>query len=251
MQNAVSLVHNEFTLRGMEHIPEGEGKFPTVVLFHGFTGQKLEPHRFFLKISRALESIGVASFRFDFSGSGESDGDFENMTVLGELDEARTIFKFVQSHPSVDPNKVMVLGFSMGGLVASLLAGELQGDIHKLILLAPAGTMAKGVERWVHDVPFIESHQAYDVGGNVVGKAFYEQLQTIEVWNQAAKYPNQVLLVHGSEDQAVPVKVSSIYIENCYQDKAELRVIDGADHTFNKFEWEQEAIGAIKEYAAE
>jgi alpha/beta superfamily hydrolase len=251
MQNAVSVVHNGLTLRGMEHIPEGDGKFPAVVLFHGFTGQKLEPHRFFLKISRSLENMGVASFRFDFSGSGESDGDFENMTVLKELDEARTIFQFVQSHPSVDENKVIVLGFSMGGLVASLLAGERQSEIHKLILLAPAGTMAKGVERWVHEVPYIESHQVFDLGGNLVGKAFYEELQTIEVWNQAAKYPNQVLLIHGSEDQAVPVEVSTLYIENCYQDHASLRIIEGADHTFNKFEWEHDVIKAIKVYVGE
>jgi uncharacterized protein len=251
MQNAVSVLHNGLTLRGMEHLPEGDGKFPAVILFHGFTGHKLEPHRFFLKISRALENIGVASFRFDFSGSGESDGDFENMTVLGELDEARTIFEFVRSHPSVDQSKVIVLGFSMGGLVASLLAGERKNEIDKLVLLAPAGTMAKGVERWVHDVPFIESHQAYDLGGNLVGKAFYEQLQTIEVWNQAEKYPNQVLLIHGSEDKSVSVEVSSMYMENCYQNQASLRVIDGADHTFNKFEWEQEVIEAIKGFVGE
>jgi uncharacterized protein len=251
MQEAVSIVHDGQTLRGMKHIPEGDRRYPAVILFHGFTGNKLEPHRFFLKISRALEKIGVASFRFDFTGSGESDGDFEEMTVLGELDEARAIFQYVKSHPAIDETRITVLGLSMGGLVASLLAGDLQDELNKLILLAPAGTMKDTTKKWINAVPFIESHEAYDNDGNLIGKAFFEELQTIEVWDKASKFTNPVLIIHGSEDKAVPLEVSSLYIENCYHSKAALRVIDGADHTFNKFEWEREVIEAIKEYLEE
>ncbi|KLU63127.1 hypothetical protein CEB3_c04770 [Peptococcaceae bacterium CEB3] len=60
----------------MEHFPTdmSDEEIPAVILFHGFTGTKLEPHRLLLKISHALEKLGFASFRFDFLGSGESDG---------------------------------------------------------------------------------------------------------------------------------------------------------------------------------
>ncbi|MBS4195053.1 alpha/beta hydrolase [Lederbergia citri] len=247
MQKAVSISHNGLTLRGMEHFPSGE-KLPAVILFHGFTGNKLEPHRLFLQISRALEKQGFASFRFDFLGSGESDGDFEDMTVTKEFEEARTIFDYVKSHPKIDENRIILLGLSMGGLVASLLAGELNNGIERLVLLAPAGTMHQIIEPMEATVPFIASHNAYDYGGNLVGKAFGEDLKTINVWERAAKYKGNVLLIHGTKDEAVPYEVSNMYIEKCYSDRATLHTIENGDHTFNSYQWENEVIESIVNY---
>ena len=83
----------------------------------------------------------MASFRFDFLGSGESDGNFEEMTASKEIAEANTILNFVKKDPRIDPNQVSLLGLSMGGLVASVLAGDRPDDIRRLALLAPAGNM--------------------------------------------------------------------------------------------------------------
>jgi pimeloyl-ACP methyl ester carboxylesterase len=142
VQKAIELVYRGQTLRGMEHVPEVSGdKVPAVVLYHGFTGNKLEPHRMFLKISRALEESGVAAFRYDFLGSGESDGNFEEMTVSKEVAEAHAILDSVKQDPRIDPERVMLLGMSMGGLVASLVAGDRPADVAKLMLLCPAGDM--------------------------------------------------------------------------------------------------------------
>ncbi|MBO0992401.1 alpha/beta hydrolase [Bacillus sp. SD088] len=247
MQKAISITHNGMQLRGMEHIPEGE-KLPAVMLFHGFTGNKLEPHRLFLKISRALEKKGFASFRFDFLGSGESDGDFENMTVSKEVDEARTIFNYVKTHPKIDENRIVVLGLSMGGLVASLLAGELQKQVERLILMAPAGTIKASMEARRESTPYIESKDAYDHAGNLVGSAFNDDLKTIDVWNRAASYQGKVLLIHGTKDQAVPYEVSNLYIEKCYGDQATLHTIHEGDHTFNSYYWEKEVIETIVDF---
>src|ERR1700730_7492286 len=134
MQRAIELVYNGMTLRGMEHIPHASSneKLPAVILFHGFTGNKLEPHRLFLKISRALEQLGFACFRFDFLGSGESDGNFEDMTVSKEISEGNAILDWVRSDPRIDKDKISLLGLSMGGLVASVIAGDRPEAIHKL-----------------------------------------------------------------------------------------------------------------------
>ncbi len=246
-QQAITVMHNGMVLRGMEHIPSGE-KLPAVILFHGFTGTKLEPHRLFLKISRALEEKGIACFRFDFLGSGESDGDFENMTVLNELSEARTVFDYVKGHRAVDENSITLLGLSMGGLVASLLAGELNEQIDKLILMAPAGTMSRLAAEYSGAAPFIEEIDAYDLGGNAVGKRFIEELSTIDVWKIAAGYQKKVLLIHGTQDETVPFEVSSLYIEKCYKNNALFYPIEGAGHTFNSYQWEQAVIRLICEF---
>ena len=55
MQKAIELVSQGLTLRGMLHMPENvPGKVPVVVIFHGFTGNKMEPHFIFVKLSRML-----------------------------------------------------------------------------------------------------------------------------------------------------------------------------------------------------
>jgi len=246
MQQAVSLLHNNQVMRGMAHIPlAGQKEAPAVILLHGFTGSKLEPHRFFLKISRELEVIGIASFRFDFLGSGESDGDFEDMTVLNELAEAETILDYVRSHPSINSEKVIVLGFSMGGLVASLLAGDHPEIIEKLILLAPAGNMAEKAKGMEKNSTYIKDVNAYDIGGNLIGKDFIAQLKSIEVWERAKSFERDVLIIHGSRDEAVSIEESKDYQEKCYQGKAALRIVTGADHTFSSYQWEKEVIESI------
>lgn len=246
MQQAVSLLHNNKLMRGMAHLPLlDQKKSPAVILLHGFTGSKLEPHRFFLKISRALESHGIASFRFDFLGSGESDGDFEDMTVLNELAEAETILQYVRSHPNIDQEKVIVLGFSMGGLVASLLAGDNPDQIEKLILIAPAGNMAEKAKVMERKSAYIKEENAFDIGGNLIGKDFIAELKSIDVWERAKSFEKDVLIIHGSSDEAVSIKESRNYQEKCYQGKAELRIVTEADHTFNSYHWEKEVIESI------
>jgi pimeloyl-ACP methyl ester carboxylesterase len=247
MQRAITLTHEGMILRGMEHIPEvgSSEKVPAVILFHGFTGMKLEPHRMFLKISRALEKMGIASFRFDFLGSGESDGDFEDMTVSGELAEANTIFDFVRTDQRIDPDRVSLIGLSMGGLVASVLAGDRPQDVHKLMLLAPAGTMYERIKD-MHEAATVSADvKIVDNGGNLVGVQFAEDLKTIDVFNRAKNYQGDVLLIHGTKDEAVPFEVSNLYVERSYGSNATVHFIDGADHTFNKYEWETELIDKI------
>ena len=115
MQKAVELQSGELTLRGMLHIPEGiTGKIHMVCIFHGFTGNKMEPHFIFVKLSRMLAAKGIASVRFDFGGSGESDGDFVDMTISKELAEAKLILDFAKSQDFVDTSKIkMSIGIIM------------------------------------------------------------------------------------------------------------------------------------------
>lgn len=252
MQKAITLVHRGMTLRGMEHIPEqAQGPLPAAILFHGFTGTKVEPHRLFVKLSRALEARGVAAFRYDFLGSGESDGNFEDMTVSGEVEEAHAILDSVRRDPRINPNRVSLIGLSMGGLVASLVAGDRPQDVHRLVLLAPAGTMLELVLGMVRQAGVdVAKADVFDHGGDLVGRAFAEDLMRLSVYPRAAHYQGPVLILHGSNDETVPPEASHRYVRESYGERAELHLIDGADHTFNKFEWEQEVIRRVCDFLA-
>lgn len=249
MQRAVECIVRGQTLRGMEHVPEGVAdKLPAVILFHGFTGTKLEPHRMFLKISRALENLGIACFRFDFSGSGESDGNFEDMTLNTELEEASAILDWVRQDARIDVNRINLLGLSMGGLVASLVAGDRPQDIHRLALLAPAGNINELIAHAMATYGVDERTDVFDYAGNLIGRGFPESLQNIRVFERAKQFQGPVLLAHGTKDEAVPYQVSLKYQEVAYEGRAVLHILEGADHTFNTTPWEQAVITHIRDF---
>ena len=112
------------TLRGVLHLPAAAPRdpAPAVVLFHGFTGNRMESHWMFVKCSRALAQAGVASLRFDFYGSGESDGEFRQMTLRGEIADGRAAVAFLRTQKGIDPKRVGLQGLSLGGAVAATLA---------------------------------------------------------------------------------------------------------------------------------
>ncbi|WP_026962738.1 alpha/beta hydrolase family protein [Alicyclobacillus herbarius] len=247
MQRAVELVSHGATLRGMEHIPDTpDERYPAVILFHGFTGNRLEPHRMFLKISRMLEGIGYASFRFDFMGSGESDGNFEDMTLSTEIADAHVILDRVKQHPRVDANRIVLLGLSMGGLVASLVAGDRPEDVWRLILLAPAGNMP-GIVRYMEaNEPIDPDAKVYDHAGNLVGRAFADDLRGLNAYPRAARYQGPVLLIHGQNDETVPYQVSEQYRDEAYGVRATIHIVEGANHTFDGHAWETEVLDTIR-----
>ncbi len=252
MQKAVELHKNGMTLRGMLHKPDGiSRKVPMALIFHGFTGNKMEPHFIFVKLSRKLEQVGIASLRFDFLGSGESDGEFKDMTLSGELDDAEAILNYAKTLEFVDKDKIFVVGLSMGGAVASMLAGRHAQDVAALCLWAPAGNMGELIQAGINQMQAAginaSSMEHFDFGGNLVGKAFVEDVLSLDIYKIAAPYDKRVLILHGDKDATVPISASYRYLE-VYGDRAKLHVIEGADHTFNKWEWEQEVIEKTVEF---
>ena len=244
MQKAIELTVKGKMLRGMYHCPSKEGKYPTVILFHGFTGNKLEPHRIFLKLSRLLAAEGLATIRFDFSGSGESDGDFEEMTFSTEVFEAQEILKFVSDLPTTDPEKIGVVGLSMGGAVASVLAGTNPSTVKALVLWSAAGidTIAD-IYRSKEDREVFPRNQRgeIDIGGLWLNHDFYEDLRGWDTYETVKDYPKPVLILHGTGDQVVPPTTAEKY-QATLSGRAKLIYVAEADHTYNRHDWEKQVL---------
>ncbi len=244
MQKAVELIVNGKTLRGMYHRPPEEGKFPTVILFHGFTGNKLEPHRIFLKLSRRLAAAGIAALRFDFSGSGESDGDFEEMTFSSEVHEAEAIVDYALSLPDTDGENLGVVGLSLGGAVAATLAGRRPDTLRSVVLWAAADqdVVVQGFNRSMAEKKLYRDERGcYDLGGLWLNGSFLEDMKKWDPLAEVQKFPGRVLIIHGDQDEIVPVAIAHKYYE-VLAGRAELEIIAGADHTFNRHDWEDRVL---------
>ncbi|NMA96269.1 MAG: alpha/beta hydrolase [Clostridiales bacterium] len=252
MQRAIELDRGGLMLRGMLHRPDnGVDNVPLAILFHGFTGNKMESHFMFVKLSRKLEEAGIASLRFDFLGSGESDGDFQDMTFAGELRDAEIILEYAKSLDWVDKGNIFIVGLSMGGAIASVLAGKYSNDIKRLCLWGPAGNMPELIKRRAQeliDSKELDSEQPYyDLGGLLLGKRFIDDIENTDIYGEASLYEGDVFIVHGEKDMAVPLSASYEYL-SIYGDRAKLYIIEDADHTFNKYEWESLAIGKTADF---
>ena len=115
-------------------------KTPLLVLCHGFGGNK--EGKLFDCLVDSLNKKGIAVLRFDFNGHGKSEGKFEDMTVLNEIEDAKCILRYASSLPWV--SKIAMGGHSQGGVVTAMTSGQLvaQADkdikkIQAVVLLAP------------------------------------------------------------------------------------------------------------------
>ncbi len=245
MQQAVEIKSRGLTLRGIVHRPDNvRGKIPAVIIFHGYGGHKMGPNFIFTRLSRQLESRGIASVRFDFAGSGESDGDFIDMTLSCDVHDSENILKYVRNLEFVHKDRISVLGFSMGGAVASILAGGNKEHVHSLCLWAPAGNMGQIVrDNWLADrYSKAAGKSYYDIAGLPMGNAFIEDVTAAHIYKKASGYDKNVLILHGDEDEVVPLSASEKYIE-VYGERSKLKVISKANHCFERLDWAEEAIG--------
>ena len=71
---------------------------------------------------------------------GQSDGSFQDMTVLNEIEDAKKVFEYARRLPNV--TSVSIAVHSQGGVVASIVAGELGAKkIKAVVLMAPAAVL--------------------------------------------------------------------------------------------------------------
>ena len=213
---------------------EPKQKCPMVMLLHGFTGNKDES--LFIKIADELLKKNIASIRFDFNGHGESEGEFQNMTVLNEIEDAKKVFEYASSLDYVE--SVSVAGHSQGGVVTSMLAGELgKSKVKCAVLMAPAAVLREDVIRGntmgsMYDPLNPPEYVELFDGKLKLGREYIKTAFNLPIYEVAGKYTGDVCLIHGTGDRVVPFSYSEYY-HQIYKN-SEIHILDGQDHGFSQ-----------------
>lgn len=198
------------------------------VLIHGGPGGSQDgPDGLYSDLARHLQTLNIASVRFDFLGAGESSGRYRDMTIANQALQLDHVLRAVQG---MGFRHVSAIAESFGA--TALLAGNREG-VERLVLLWPAiDLLDKCFASYVTPEQFEKArlHGFITEEGDEVGLGFLEELLRVRtVAPDLATITVPTLLVHGLEDSEVPYQQSERAAATL-GDLARLVLIPGADH---------------------
>ncbi|ETY75474.1 alpha/beta hydrolase [Lactiplantibacillus fabifermentans] len=232
----ITVCRDNLNIRGTLTLPDDQATFDLAILMHGFTSNRgFTPDHILYHLSEKLVAQNIATLRFDFNGSGKSDGDFQNMTVVNEIADGEAILTYARHLTGV--RKIYLMGHSQGGVVASMLAGLYPEYIAHLVLMAPAATLKTDAQKGVlqgitYDPDHVPDAVPIKLGDNLkVGGAYIRSAQVLPIYEVAQRYTGPVDLIHGDHDTVVALSASEKY-RDVYQ-HATLHLLKDADHGFH------------------
>lgn len=201
-----------------------DGSRQIVVLGHGVTGNKDRP--FVIALAEGLAAAGVHVLRFSFAGNGESGGRFADSTISKEVEDLGAVLDALAGYD------ICYVGHSMGGAVGVLRASS---DARIRLLVSLAGmvhTEAFAAREFGEVVP--DQGCMWEEPDCPLSQAYMDDMKQIgTVVERGSEIGVPWLLVHGSEDDVVPIEDSRDILAQA-GDHAELFVIEGADHVFSE-----------------
>ena len=213
-------------------LPEKMGeKCPIAVILHGYTGNMEEPH--IMAVARTFNELGFAALRADLYGHGKSDGQFKDHTLYKWLTNAMTLIDYARNLDFV--SDVYLCGHSQGGLTVMLAAALKRDVIRAVVPLSPACMIPEGARKGeLLGLSFDPEHipdVMTSVDGVVLGGNYARVAQTIHVEEAIRKYHGPVLIIHGDEDETVPVRYA-VEAAEAYA-HAKLVIIPGDTHCYD------------------
>lgn len=211
---------------------KGPKKQPVLIISHGFNGS----HDFGKNYFPLLDELGYQCYAFDFgcgSLGSRTDNNTMNMSILDECSDLKAVVEHFRSRADVDPDGIVLLGESQGGLVSALVASEMPDAVDKLILIFPAFCIPDNWNQRYPDVAEIpDTTWLWDVP---LGKRFFQEIRDMDVFGGMEQFDDPVLIVQGDKDPVVSIEDSRRAV-GLYED-AHLHVIPGAGHGFNPDEF--------------
>lgn len=214
-------------------MPAGDMKVPMVILSHGFGSNMESP--ILKQLATTLPEHGIGVVRFDFSGCGKSEGEFQDMTVPNEIEDLMAMITWTLQQPRT--LNVSLVGHSQGGVVSGMAAGELGSQqIKALGLMSAAAVLREDALRgnsqgaqynpWHLDKPY------YIVPNRnlKIGRDYIQTAMNLPIYETTSKYDGPAFVINGMEDVIVPYTYAQRYHD--VLKNSELIIMPGEDHSY-------------------
>ncbi|SCZ10294.1 alpha/beta hydrolase [Microvirga guangxiensis] len=232
-----------------------EGKGPPVVWIGGFKSDMRATKA--TAIDSWAETRGRACLRFDYSGHGESGGDFEQGTISRWLEEALAVMERCLTE------RPILVGSSMGGWISLLAARHLMEKRPALapagiVLIAPATDMTErlmwdrfpeDLRRLVEETGVYYRPSAYSEDPYPITRKLIEDGRRHLLLGKPIRTGCPVHILQGMEDPDVPWNHALELVEHLPGDSVSLTLIKDGDHRLSRDEDLQRLIAVIEAIA--
>lgn len=205
-------------LSGRWFAADQEGKKPCVLILHGIPRDKSGQHdESYSLLARRLAALGWISIWFNFRGAGESEGDFH---ILGWARDLAGVVGFALEQMKADPLRLAVIGFS-GGAATAIYTAAQDERIRAVAALSSPAEFSFGkfkVKEWLkrfREIGLIRNSN-FPADENAWENEFKEI--SPRKWIDRIS-PRPVLIIHGRQDEVVPVEHASILFEKANNPK--------------------------------
>ena len=223
--------NGDLRIYGIAYVPDTNEQVPLVIFSHELGNDHTSGQRY----AERLAEAGYAAYVFDFCGGSvggnNSDGSNQQMSILTEASDLEAVLEASKTWDFVDPDRIVLLGGSMGGLVTTVVGSRHPEEIAGMILMYPAlsAKVDSGAERYKTEAEIPEDVSLF--GGWIhVGKNYVTDLWSVDFDQLLSSYKGHMLLLHGDKDRTVPLSWSenaSEIIPDC-----EFYVIQNGGHEF-------------------
>jgi pimeloyl-ACP methyl ester carboxylesterase len=199
-----------------------------VILSHGFTGTKVESGRLFVTLARELARSGITALRFDFMGSGDSSGEFYEMSPNTEIADLIDVISWARRKKY---QRLGLLGMSLGGAI-SICAAARSPAVRALVTLSAVPHF----ETWRSepDQPFVKDPMR-------PGRKFFDDRPEVDVPQAYCSLRIPKLQIQGDADLPGFRETFAGYFSRAKKPKRHV-VLPGADHVFTDWRHRRKVI---------
>ena len=214
------------------------GASPTLAFLPGYASD-MEGSKA-VALDAFAERLGLGVLRFDYSGTGASEGRFEDGTLERWLDDALLLIDRLTDGP------LIVVGSSMGGWIALHVALRRPDRVQALVGIAAApdftewGYSSEEKLKLVADGR-IEQDNPYRGEPQLTTRGFWESGETLRLLHQDIAIDCPVRLIHGDRDEEVPVDIATRLMRRLHSADVQLLIVKDGGHRLSR-DHEIEAI---------
>ena len=202
-------------LAGTLTLPGGAGPFPAAVLITGLSphlrNNGTPPWMPLRDVADALTRRGIAVLRVDDRGVGASTGDRASSTTFDEADDVHTEVAWLRKRRGIDARRIVLVGYSEGGLIAPMVAAE-DSALAGIVTLAAPGVSGPEVARYQTEAAVVRDPSIAPAAREAeIAKQLADSLSvreksylSIDPLAYARRVRCPALLLHGAADLTVP-----------------------------------------------
>ncbi len=200
---------------------------PGAIFFHGMTSSEKN----YIPIAERLAAHGIVGLTLSIRGHGNSEGDFNTLTVHDAVNDGLSTYDFFSRYDFIDKKRIGLCGASVGAAIASLISAE--RAVRSLVLRVPATYTEEMMGMTYTQITMKEGR-------------IFQQISNISdtpALRAVKKFFGYLLVITSENDTIIPVAIPTSYLLSAEATKRKETVeIKGATHNLTEESWRDEFI---------